>query len=568
MTRRAAPAWWGRGPAPHERWPGVTIAIDDARGRYVFDRAAAAHAVAFASECLGYTWLPWVKDLIVRPVFGWKRARDRRRRFQRIFLAVPKQSGKSTTCIAIAATMAYQYAPPGTTVVVVGAAKHQAENTLEPLKRMIRDSAILRPRTEVYARTIVIPERDVRLVVLASDAQGAHGYRISALVYEELHAADSRDLYDALSRSVAAQPEPLILLPTTAGDDPESLCAEEWTFAEKVRDGVIPDETLLPVLFSARDDEAWDDPATYQRVNPSLDLTVQRDYLEREVQAAQAEPRKRASFARYHLNRWAAAVGAWIPLPQWEACAGTLPPAEELAQLPCVGGLDLSSKIDLSALCLVWWRPSTRPAEEVTVSGTTEAAPHTASTRTAILDMELFVRSWFWIPEATARQREQEDLVPYRLWAEQGWITLTSGDIVDYEAIHRTITERMLPGGQLRDLGYDPFSGTMLSTALRGAGVPTVEVSQSYRQLSEPSQYLEALVRARRLTHDGSPVLRWHVSNCGVKEGAYGDILPTKLGARKRIDGVTALVIALNRWIRTPAESPVSAYADHSLLIV
>jgi phage terminase large subunit-like protein len=117
----------------------------------------------------------------------------------------------------------------------------------------------------------------VKIVVLAADASGAHGYRIAGLVYEELHAAGSRDLFDALSRSVAAQPKPIIVLPTTAGDYPESLCREEWDYAEKARDGVIPDDTVLPVLFSARDNEPWDDLTTAARVNPSLDLTVQRD---------------------------------------------------------------------------------------------------------------------------------------------------------------------------------------------------------------------------------------------------------------------------------------------------
>jgi phage terminase large subunit-like protein len=299
---------------------------------------------------------------------------------------------------------------------------------------------------------------------------------------------------------------------------------------------------------------------------------VQRDYLEREVQAAQAEPRKRASFARYHLNRWAAAVGAWLPLPQWEACAGALPSDAELAILPCVGGLDLSSKFDLSALTLVWWRPSTRPAEAITLTGATEQAPHATGTRAATLDVELFTRTWFWIPEATARQHEFEDQAPYRLWAEQGWLTLTPGDIVDYEFIHRTLTETILPTMALASLGYDPYSGTMLSTALRAAGVPMVEVTQSFKNLSEPSQYLEALIRSGRLTHPGSPVLRWNVSNCGVRTGAYGDIIPTKLAARRRIDGVTALVIALSRWIRhagVPAGEEVSAYADgHALLTV
>jgi len=147
---------------------------------------------------------------------------------------------------------------------------------------------------------------------------------------------------------------------------------------------------------------------------------------------------------------------------------------------------------------------------------------------------------------------------------------LTPGNVVDYAYIIRTISSEIFPRVALRDIGFDPYGATMLAASLQGGGVPMVEVTQSMRMLSEPAQYLQTLVRARRLRHDGSPVLRWCVSNCGVKESAYGDIIPRKLRARQRIDGVTAIVIALNRWLRTPDALPAeSAYADgHGLVVV
>ena len=101
----APPAdWWGEGPPPWERWSGASLRLDDAGGRYHFDAAAADQACDFFPTYLRHVkgdfagqpfeLLPWQRDLIVRPLFGWKRA-DGTRRFRKAFLEVGKKNGKS-----------------------------------------------------------------------------------------------------------------------------------------------------------------------------------------------------------------------------------------------------------------------------------------------------------------------------------------------------------------------------------------------------------------------------------------------------------------------------------------
>jgi phage terminase large subunit-like protein len=61
---------------------------------------------------------------------------------------------------------------------------------------------------------------------------------------------------------------------------------------------------------------------------------------------------------------------------------------------------------------------------------------------------------------------------------------------------------------------------------------------------------LEALVKGKRVRHDGHRVLRWNVENCTVKTDDAGRIRPVKPKRKsKRIDGVVATVMGVSRMM-------------------
>jgi phage terminase large subunit-like protein len=103
-----------------------------------------------------------------------------------------------------------------------------------------------------------------------------------------------------------------------------------------------------------------------------------------------------------------------------------------------------------------------------------------------------------------------------------------------------------------------------MALQLQGAGYRMVEVRQGYFTLSEPSKLFEALVRSRRLRHDGHKVLRWCVSNVAVKEDPNENIRPIKPSKKKRIDGVTATIIGLSRLVHAVQKTParISFFSD------
>jgi phage terminase large subunit-like protein len=60
---------------------------------------------------------------------------------------------------------------------------------------------------------------------------------------------------------------------------------------------------------------------------------------------------------------------------------------------------------------------------------------------------------------------------------------------------------------------------------------------------------IDALVRQRRLHHNGNPVLRWNISCVEVAEDFKGNIFPRKDkdNPQQKIDGLIALLMAMGR---------------------
>lgn len=547
--------WWGAGPPPTERWPGVTISIDDCGGRYRFDAEKAdrvcqffprycSHSKgAFAGQA--FTPIDYQTQLILRPIFGWVDDDDIRR-FRKAYIEIPKKNGKTQLIAGLALYMLLGDNEPGAEVYVAAADREQARILFNAARSMVESNPALSKRLQIYRNQIVRKDDPSAFFqVLSAEAATKHGPNIHCLIIDELHAQPDRDLVEALTRGVIARRQPLILLITTAGDDDESICYEEYDYARRVLSGTIQDEGHLPVIFEAGPKEDWLDPVVLERVNPGVGVTIKLESLVALSREATNEPRKRNDFLRYHTNRWTNQATAWIPIEWWDACEGTLDDAE-LVTLECAGGLDLAQKWDLACFAVVFRRYLQSSATSLEVLA--EEANGSITKKLIALNYELFVRPYFWIPENTLLLHEKQDKVPYSLWREQGLVTATDGDIIDYNQIYTDITTKIVPRyPRLKQgtIGYDPAFATDIATKLRDVGgLQILEVLQNYKMISEPSQIVEALIKGKRVHHDGHRVLRWCWENASVKTDDAGRIRPIKpRNASKRIDGAIAMIM-------------------------
>jgi phage terminase large subunit-like protein len=489
-----------------------------------FDELAAAHAVGFFETMLVHTkgeWAgehfvlqPWQRS-IVRDVFGWKRA-DGTRRYRRVYIEVPRKNGKSTLAAGLALYLLYADGEPGAEVYSAAADRDQAAIVFEQAKAMVELEPTLRAVSEIYRRSIVFTREGRSYKVLSADAPTKHGLNAHGIIFDELHAQPGRELWDVLTTSIGARRQPIVVAITTAGWDRNSVCWELHDYAIKVRDGVIPDDSFLPVIYAAGEEDDWTDPQVWKQANPSFGITVKREYLEAECERAKASPAYQNTFRRLHLNQWTQQADRWIDLGVWDKNAGA--PGDPPAGASCYAGLDLSSTTDVSALVLLFPEPENRY-------------------RTVCR---------FWVPANGLRARCLRDRVPYDAWERDGLIELTPGDVVDYDVIRARLGE-LGKRYDIRELVIDRWNATQLSSQLLGDGFTVVAFGQGFASMSGPTKELMTVLLGRRLAHGGNAVLRWMAANVAVQQDAAGNLKPDKATSTGRIDGIVALIMALGR---------------------
>lgn len=583
-TTRAV--WWGAGPPPHVQWPGVTIEIpavwstawqrwESPDGRYYFDQEEADRAREFFPTYLShhigefagrpFELLEYQATLLTRPIFGWKQSKDGFRRFRKIFAFIPKGGGKSPWASATGLYMMLCDREPAAEVYAVAADRAQARTVHDNAKIMVEQSPDLAAMCEVLRDSIYCPATRSTYKVMSADAKTKHGVRPHCVIFDEFHAQPTRDLYEAMKKSTVKRRQPLIVLISHAGDDDEGVCFEEYEYAKGILTGRIEDDTCLPVIFEASPDDDFTDPKVWARVNPGHGITVKVDGIAQECQEAINEPRKRNDFLRFHLNRWVNQAVAWIPIDWWDQCQAPVPSDAVLATMPGAVGIDMAQKIDLASAVAVFRLPLDDAAPEMVVEVVSEQPDGEVVKTTRSLNYRIAVVPAFWLPEETLRDRVKQDHVPYDQWrdATPPLLHVTNGAVIDSEAIvaHCISLTARFPMLKESQFGYDPAFATEIGVRLTALGLTAVEVLQNYKHLTEACQVFEALVKAKRVLHGGHRLLRWNVENVAVKRDDAGRIRPVKpKKAAKRIDGVVALLIALNRLISMPERSDEASH--------
>jgi phage terminase large subunit-like protein len=169
---------------------------------------------------------------------------------------------------------------------------------------------------------------------------------------------------------------------------------------------------------------------------------------------------------------------------------------------------------------------------------------------------EFDVLAQFFVPQDSIRERSKQDRVPYDQWARTGDLIATPGNVVDYEYIRQHIKD-WAAEFSVQEIAFDPWNATDLVTRLQEQdGFTCVPMRQGFASLSAPTKSLEKAILSRTLRHDGHPVLRWCMSNVSVESDATGNLKISKKVSTERIDGVAALVMAVDRMDRNQTPKP------------
>jgi phage terminase large subunit-like protein len=382
----------------------------------------------------------------------------------------------------------------GGEVYSCAADKEQARIVFGDAKKMIEAEPELSELCKVYRDAIEVPATGSVYRVLSSEAFTKEGLSPTMVIFDELHAAPNRELWDTMLLGMGARREPMAVAITTAGVRSDSTGQDSTAYAlyqygKKVASGEVDDPTFFMAWWEAPNESDHTLEETWKLANPAYgDLNDPKDF------AAMVKRTPEAEFRTKRCNQWVSSQTAWLPNGSWEPLE-----AERVIddQVPVILGFDGSFSGDAS----------------VVIGVTQEDQPHV-----------FMVKAW---------EKQPTDDDDWR---------------VDSLDVENTIIE-FCQNHNVREIACDPFRWQRTMQVLDNLGLPVVEwpSTSASRMVPACQKFFEAVVSGK-LTHDGNPLLARHLMNAVIKTDRLGPrIVKEHRGSPRKIDAAVASIIGFDR---------------------
>lgn len=499
--------------------------------QYTFNHSKAHRAIRFI-ETLPHTkgkWAakgekltlePWQR-FIVGCIFGWVHKETGLRRFRESYAEIPRKNGKSVLAAAIGNYMLVADGEYGAEVYSGATTEKQAWEVFRPARLMcLRNPALTEHYgVEVNASNLLkLDDFSKFEPLIGKPGDGASPH---CAIVDEYHEHANSDLFDTMQTGMGAREQPLMFTITTAGANMGGPCYEKRLEAQRILRGDSVDERLFAVIYGLDKGDDFKDPEMWEKANPNLGISVNRDFLEAQVTSAIRSAERQNAVKTKHFNVWVGAKTAWLNMEHWNAAADSSLKIEDFLENKCMVGLDLATRIDISANVTLFWKE---------IEGNTH----------------YYAFPRFYLPEDALESAKNAK--SYMGWAKDGYIDLHDGAETNYRAVEDEIVEFCKPY-EVLEVVYDPWQATQLAQNLRERGIEAVEMPNNAKNLNPPMRDLEAALASGRFHHPDNKVFNWMAGNVVAAPDAKDNLFPRKEAnqSHQKIDGIVALLYA---WAR------------------
>ena len=515
-----------------------------------FDEKAGQRVIDFFHNFLKHSKAEWAgKPFLLEPwqqfilynLFGWKRT-DGTRRFRTAYIECARKNGKSTLLAGIGLFMLAADSEPGSEVYSCAVKRDQAIITHSEATRMVRASSDLKKKIGIFKNNLHIISTNSKYEPLGKDADSLDGLNVHGALIDELHAHKTREMWDVMETATSSRRQPLQIAITTAGFDRDTVCWEMHEYSDKILREVIEDDTFFPIIYTIDEGDDWQDEKVWPKANPNLFISVKIDDLRRKAKKAKELPSAINNFLRKHLCLWVQQSERWISMELWDSNYKYPINEQELKGKLCFGGIDLSAVSDLTAWVMLFPNPDDN--EQV----------------------DILVR--LWCPEARLYDASNRYRDQYQAWKHQGYLTVTSGNAIDYEEVKTQIlldTQNFAIDTINIDRLFQGYAMAMdLAKELGEERITTM--GMGFLSMAAPMKELESRLLKRKLNHGNNPILRFCADNVVTREDPAGNKKPDKANSQGKIDGIVGILLALDRAMRR--EKQGSKYENEGLTVI
>ena len=529
---------------------------------YIFDDAKAERFYKWASlhkhtKCVlvntPIIFTP-IQRFIFGNIYGWIHKDTGYRRFTKAYWQVGRKNAKSQS-LGLVGDYELMALGEDNSEVYIGATKTLQAKIIynEVLAMLKKSSALFKGKwKEAYSTIVHIKSNSIMRALSKDDGKTGDGLNPQCGLIDEYHAHPTDEILEVIKTGMIARRQPLLFIITTAGNNLGGPCYRiEYPLVSQILNPDI--EFDIPDYFCMvneldRDEEGnliddINDEECWIKANPiAATYEVGLKNIRSNYMSAIKSPEKMVSFMTKNMNIWVKqSAQSYIDMAKWKARGRLNENFENDLGISLYGydayvGIDVSKTIDLTAAGIVIPVDINNSKKFITLAHG-------------------------FIPEETVQTKERTDKIPYRLWSERGWLTITPGEIVDYRFMTKWIEETLNKYGlNIKDVCYDPYNATHYTQELesnKGWGI--VEIRQGIITLSEPTKSFRAETYQGNILHPTNDLLDWAISNAVTKVDAQENIMLDKAKSTERIDPIAAVINAYTR-AKVAADDDLSMY--------
>lgn len=459
------------------------------------------------------------QQFIVANIIGWYWKDTNTRRFTSSYIEVSRKNGKTALAAALCIYFLVADGEDGAEVDLAANSKEQAKIAFNFCSKFAQQ---LDPKGKVlkpYRDSVLMDINSSKLKVFAADDSKLDGFNASFGLVDEYHSAKNSKVRDVIKSSMGMRENPHLCTITTAGFDKTLPCFQLRTTAIEILNGLKVDDEFFIMIYSLDIKDDWQDQNNWIKCTPNLDVTVTSKYIKSQVQSAINNPSEEVGVKTKTLNLWCDVSDVWIPDDYIVKYSKSIN-LEDFKDSICYCGVDLAATSDLTAVAYL-----------------------------VIKDDKYYFKIHYYLPESALIEKTDKEL--YKYWKQQNILTVTAGNVTDYDYI----TNDMMKYSNIVNIqavGYDKYNATQWAIDSTEKGLPLQEYSQSLANFNKPTREFERLILSGKVIIDNSDINRFCFRNVELKSDHNGNVKPNKAVKKKKIDGVIAMLEALGMYLEVP----------------